>query len=419
MRDNEHEHEAGQEPGQRDRHEDISPEQQAPVPEPEPAPEVAGSQALARALKGSFTVLKVSMIALVAFYFLSGIFYVQPQEVGFKIRFGNVVSLRENPALRPGSIHIRWPGEQVVFVSTAEKPLDLAREFWTEFPNEPTQKKGSLDVRQDGYLITGDANIVHMQLRARYRVPADARSALSYLFSVKDPEDILRHALMASAVRVVGSMEVMQVIRRQNLLESLKRDLSERVADFEKKVGVPLGIEVREVEAIESERVKNPTEPMAVHDAFTEAQNASSLREKLVEEARTQSTIILADAEARAKMITAEALGDKAQFVGAASADAIAMSGLLPVYEHSAREAGILRETFYERVIEQVLQAGKGIFVLYEPEPGTRRELRLMLASQLIPKKRQTAQAEQKKLQATEGLGGVSLNPDLWSGPKH
>jgi regulator of protease activity HflC (stomatin/prohibitin superfamily) len=399
MRENDHKHDAGQEPGQRDLREDLAPEQQAPVPETEPAPELAGSQALARALKGSFTVLKVSMIALVAFYLLSGIFYVQPQEVRFKVRFGNVVSLHENPALRPGSIHIRWPGEQVAVVSTDEKALDLTQEFWANYPNEPNQRKGSLDVRQDGYLISGDANIVHMQMRVRYRVRGDADGALSYLFAVKDPEEILRRAVRDSTVKVVGSMEVMEVIKRQKLLETIKRDLVARVADFEKKAGLPLGIEVREVEAIESERVKNPTEPLAVRDAFTEAQNASSLREKLVEEGRTQSTAILADAEANAKEIVAQARGDKARLVEGTRADAKAMAELLPMYERSPQEADILREAFYQRALQQVLESAKHVFVLYEPEAGTHRETRILLASQPGPKKKQPLQQDQNKPQ--------------------
>jgi regulator of protease activity HflC (stomatin/prohibitin superfamily) len=368
-----------------DAHDHSEPEPPAsasgpPAAASEPTPEVAGSQALARALKGSFTVLKVGMIALVLFYFATGVFKVEPQEVKFKLLFGAVERPGGSPALRSGKIYFRLPGEKIEVVSTEERTLDLGQEFWTSPPMELGERKNSLDVRKDGYLITGDANIVHMKLRVRYRVRHDADGAMSYLFAVKDPEEILKRALMESAVKTVGSMEIMEILKRQNILDAVTADLQGRVADFEKKAGVPLGIEVGAVEAIDTERMKNPCEPYVVREAFAEAQNASALRDQLVEEGRAQANTILANAQAQATEIEAEASGRRALLVEAARADAKALEQLLPMYSHSPEEAKILRETFYERTIRDVLQGAKGIFVLYQPEPGTQRELRLLLS---------------------------------------
>ena len=66
--------------------------QPAPVrPEPAAAPETsvdAGSQALAEALRSSFAIVKVVMVALGAVFVFSGFFTVGPQEKAIILRFG-------------------------------------------------------------------------------------------------------------------------------------------------------------------------------------------------------------------------------------------------------------------------------------------------------------------------------------------
>lgn len=361
-----------------DEPEQLAPEAPQPEADAEPEPEQAGSQALAQALRGSFTVLKVGMVALVVFYLLKGIFYVQPQEVRFKLRFGRVVRIGGELALGPGTVHVRWPWEELETVSNLEQTLDLGREFWTEWPRDPSQKKMSLNVRQDGFLITGDANIVHMKLRVRYRVSDDAAGALAYAFAVRDAEEILRRAAMGSTVKVVGSMNVMDVIERRLLLEGITRDLKASLADFKNKAGVPLGLEVVAVEAIESERVKNPSEPAAVRQAFFEAQNAASISSQMIEEARSDANAIEERAKAKATEIKAEAQGYKERLVTMARADAERMKKLLPVYLRSPQEAYILRDTLQKDAIRSVLRRAHGVFVLYDPGAGSDREIRFI-----------------------------------------
>ncbi|MHC4479975.1 MAG: SPFH domain-containing protein [Planctomycetota bacterium] len=361
----------------------------------EPEPAEAGQQALAKALKGSFFMLKVAMVALVCFYVAKGIFYVQPEEIRFKLFFGAVVpGWGGRVVLRPGTMHVRWPWEQERRVQTSEQILELPTVFWTNWGVQIGQKKRSLDVRHDGFLITGDANIVHMRLRVRYRVPGEREAALAYAFVVKDAEQILGREAMASVIKVVGSMEVMEVIKRTNLFQAITSELRERLETFERQAGVPLGVEVVAVEAIEREEVKNPTEPAAVSKAFMQAQDAGSQRDGMVEEGESRRNAILEGARARAREMTAEARGKAARLVGMARADAEFMRQLLPIYEHSPEEAAILRDIFYHRAFENALSQSGGAFVLHEPGPGTERELRLQLGRKPPPKKAGGAQQQ-------------------------
>ncbi len=364
------------------------------APEPEPDQQEAelgeaGTQALANALRASFTVLKVAMIALVIFYLASGVFYVRPQEVRFKLRFGNIVDSWGEKLLKPGTIHIKWPWEDYEIVSTSEAIVELGNVYWTAWPQAGMQQKQSLDVRSDGYLLTGDANIVHMRVRARCRPRGDAEGAMSYKFAVEKPELILQRCLMSAVTKVVSSMPVMDVLKRDALFPRITEELRARVADFEHKSGVPLGLEVIAVEAAETRRVKNPTEPLAggVSQAFLEAQNAGSRRDQFIEEGKLQANAMIESAQATAREQVARTRGYAARLVGDADADAEAMRRLLPTYLSSPEEAGILRDTIYQSAVQWALRHAKTVFVLHDPSDETSRELRLLLGGTTLPRR--------------------------------
>jgi regulator of protease activity HflC (stomatin/prohibitin superfamily) len=362
---------------------------------PAPEPEEAASKALAGALKFSFRFLKYVMVFLVVAYLAMGLFSVKFPEVKFKTRFGAVVPRTGNAVLQPESgLHIRWPWEEVQVVLTDEKMLPLATEFWPQA--EPTIGHGvGLNVRTDGYLITGDVNIVHMKLRVRYRVPNSALDVLSYKLKVKDPEQVLRRALMAATCKVVGSRGVMGVIQRGDLFESIREELVSRLAQFERGAGCPLGVQIINVEAIETENIKNPTEPGEVKEAFNLAQTAESLKDQLRREGEGEASKTLSEARALAERIREGARADAVRTVQLAKADAQAMEEILPLYRRSADEAQVLRSMYLNRLMEELLRIAPSPIVLYEPQDGSTRHL-LLQHSLRPPTKGPTAQPPAK-----------------------
>jgi len=73
--------------------------------EPAPLPEVsddAGSQALSEALRSSFAIVKVLMVALVIVFIGSGFFTVGTQEKAVILRFGKPIGEGEKALLGPG-----------------------------------------------------------------------------------------------------------------------------------------------------------------------------------------------------------------------------------------------------------------------------------------------------------------------------
>ncbi len=175
-------------------------------------------------------------------------------------------------------------------------------------------------------------------------------------------------------MKVVGSMEVMRVIQREELFDRIVVELRARLADFEDKVGCPLGLNVVQVEAIETQNVKNPTEPARVREAFNMAQMAASYKDQLRREGEGEASKIVSAAEAEADSIRAEARAEQRRLVSAAEADAAAFAQILPIYRQSKAVGRVLRVMYYERVVEELMTTVANGFVMYASDG---RELRL------------------------------------------
>ena len=90
-------------------------------------------QSLAEALRVSFGILKVAMLALLVAYAFSGTFSVGSNEVALRLRFGDYVGAPGERVLERGTyLAAPFPLEQVIKVDTRPMTLTLDREFWYE-----------------------------------------------------------------------------------------------------------------------------------------------------------------------------------------------------------------------------------------------------------------------------------------------
>jgi len=384
MGDEEHREQQGERPP-------AEPEQETPQ---QAAAEDIGGKALADALKVSFRFLKFAMIVLVGIYLLSGIFYVKPHEVKVKLRFGRPVKVGGRYVMDSESgWHIRWPWEQVISIPVTEQVIDLNREFWFYEPRigEPPPPMGSLNVKRDGYLLTGDINIVHMKLRVRYQARADEQGALDYLFHVEDPEALLKRFVVKETIKMVGREQVddVRAEKKQTVKNSIVAEVKKKLNEFEKQNGFTAGVRL-----VSIDYAVDPAVPLAVRDAFYEAQQASEEKSERIRQAREEEKRIEQHAlEVKARVLN-EAQGYKRRMEVLAKADATALSRLLTAYEASPAMAAILRERHYQRMAEKLLGGAKDVFVLHGADEGSRREIRILLSRQ--PRKAKLPKAPQQ-----------------------
>ena len=137
----------------------------------------AGSQALADALRSSFAIVRVIMVVLVLLFFFSGFFTVGTQEKAVILRFGKPVGEGDKALLGPG-FHLALPApiDEVVRIPVGQLQTVSSTIGWwaTTAANEaagtePPPGPG-LNPNVDGYLLTGDENIVHVRGTLLYRI---------------------------------------------------------------------------------------------------------------------------------------------------------------------------------------------------------------------------------------------------------
>src|SRR6267143_5967810 len=139
----------------------------APLPE---TADDAGSQALADALRSSFAIIRVVMVALVLLFLGSGFFTVGSQEKAVILRFGKPVGAGAQALLGSGAHWaFPYPVDEVVKIPVNQLQSVSSTIGWFATTaaaeasgNEPPPGP-SLNPGLDGYVVTGDENIIHVR----------------------------------------------------------------------------------------------------------------------------------------------------------------------------------------------------------------------------------------------------------------
>lgn len=179
-------------------------------------------QSLAEALRVSFAILKLAMLALLVAYAFSGTFSVGSNEVALRLRFGDYVGDPGNRVIERGTyLAAPFPFEQIVKVDTRPTTLVLDREFWFETTSQESGlTRGQLQARRamplhplrDGSLITGDSNIAHAQWTLTWRVD-DPVAFLTNVGSKQLAADIVRLVAQQGIVQAVAQLSADDLLR--------------------------------------------------------------------------------------------------------------------------------------------------------------------------------------------------------------
>ena len=146
------------------------------------------------------------VVAMALLYAVSGTTLVRPEEVAVILRWGRLVG--NTPALQ-----INGPGLLFAFPRPIDRVVRVPVKRVWELPVTTLADGGwsgqtTLDPLRVGYALTGDRNIVHVTMVARYRVQDPA----AWAFYGPKAEDVLRTEVTAAMVRSLGEMGVDQVL---------------------------------------------------------------------------------------------------------------------------------------------------------------------------------------------------------------
>jgi membrane protease subunit HflK len=295
-----------------------------------PAPEIiddAGSQALSEALRSSFAIVKALMIGLVVVFFASGFFTVGPQEKAIVLRFGRAVGEGEKALLGPGP---HWafpqPVDEVVKIPIGQVQTVASTIGWyattaaKEASGTEPEPGPSLNPAIDGYLLTGDQNILHVRGTLLYRI---TEPGLRFAFDFSDASGLVQNAFNNSLLRAAANMTV--------------DDALKDIAGFREKVAIHLQQLILEQQlGIIVDRIDlQPIPPRRLKADFERVLAALVNRDKLLNEARSYENQTISRAKSESASRLNSGITESNRMVQLVAADASRFSELLPAYRRN------------------------------------------------------------------------------------
>ncbi len=266
-----------------------------------------------------------ALAGLLLLYLASGLFSVQPGEIGLRARFGAIVA----PELAPG-LHYRlpWPLESHRIVAT-----DLVRRVEFGFrsgtadlgartlarnrltvggPSNPVpsaiQAAGAWfeqqSVPDEAFLLAGDGNLIDVRFSVQYRV----RDAVAFAYRLAEPEALIRSITLAALRGTLGASSIEAVYTTERgAIQHRVRERVETLLD-----GYAAGIELL------SMRLLYVHPPKEVHDAFRDVASAQEDKLRTINRASTFAVEDVNQADGEAAAMVERALAFKeAQILGA------------------------------------------------------------------------------------------------------
>lgn len=278
--------------------------------------------------------IKWGIIALLIVWGLSGFYQVAPNELGVVLQFGKYKETTE------AGLHYRLPSpiETIIKVDQSQE-----RSFTLG-----TRKSNRYDEFTESHMLTGDENIVDINLTIVWRV----KDAKNYLFSVREPEVTVYDAAQSVLREVVGQAKMEAIITedRGKVQDDTKDELQGLLDDFDS------GIQIVRV------RLQKADPPQQVVDAYNEVQRARADQEKFKNEAEAYRNAIIPSAHGEASKIKNEAQAYKEGIINKATGE---MGRYKSVYNAYKQGKAVTAKKLYLETMEDVI--GKSNTVIIDP----------------------------------------------------
>lgn len=274
--------------------------------------------------------LSLLIPAALVLWGLSGIYTVQPTEVGVVLRFGKHVD-NTGAGL---NYHLPYPIETVLKPNVTERRrVDVG----LRVVDDSRRTVGMQTVTDESLMLTGDENIVDINFSVFWNI----QDAPNFLFKVQNPEGSIR-AVAESAMReIVGRSELEPILTRARQVTEaeVQRLIQDALNSYE------AGIAITEVQ------LQKVDPPAQVIDAFRDVQAARADQERLqneayayanrvVPEARGDAARIVQAAEAYREQVVAEAQGQSSRFT--------------QIYDEYAKAPDVTRQRMFLETMERL-----------------------------------------------------------------
>ncbi len=211
--------------------------------------------------------------------------------------------------------------------------------------------RGATPVLDESLMITGDENIVDVQLVVQYDIQQSVTTPngrilepiVAFLFRSKDPDGIILKSATESALRqVVGQRDIDDVLTEEKeAVQAETKELLQQLLDL-----YETGIRIREV------KLQNVLAPTQVQDAFDDVVRAKEDKERTINLAEAYEADVLPKARGEAAKTVQAAEAFKAERIARATGEASRFEQVLTEFNNSP---DVTRQRLYLEAMEEIL----------------------------------------------------------------
>ncbi|MDP6088571.1 MAG: FtsH protease activity modulator HflK [Candidatus Marinimicrobia bacterium] len=271
----------------------------------------------------------------VAFWLLTGIYMVGPDEVGVIRTFG-AYTHQTQPGL---NWHYPYPIQTV----KTPKVTEVKR---IEIGFRTTRNGQYRTVEKESLMLTGDENIVDAELIVQYRI----KEPENYLFKIVEPELTVREASEASLRTIVGMNNIDETLTtgKFRIQEEAKKQIQAILDKYESGI---------QVVAAQLQDVSPPKQVIA---AFKDVASAKEDKNRLINQAEGYRNDVIPKARGEAEAMIRGAEGFKESRVKRAEGDVAKFNTVLKEYR---KAKDITRERLYLETMEKVLPGVEKVII--------------------------------------------------------
>ena len=272
------------------------------------------------------------IILAAVIFFATGLYTVNPEEVGVIQRFGKYLSTTQ-----PG-LHFKIPFG-VDNLTKVKVKLVFKEEFGFRTLQAGVRTKYSArSYNNEAIMLTGDLNIADVEWIVQYRI----KDPVKYLFKVRNVEETMRDVSESVIRAVVGDRSVDEIIvlSRKEIADKSLLMLQEQLDIYE------AGLEIVTI------NLQNVNPPEAVQPAFNNVNSAKQEKERIINEAWQKYNQVIPEAEGKAKRTIEEAEGFAVNRVNRANGDANRFIQMYNTYRYSKT---VTKKRLYLEMMEKVL----------------------------------------------------------------
>ncbi|HET8995705.1 MAG TPA: FtsH protease activity modulator HflK [Acetobacteraceae bacterium] len=275
-------------------------------------------------------------LGAVALWLASGLYRVQPDELGVVLRFG-AYEYRTQPGL---NWHLPWPIESV------ELPA-VTRINRTEIGyRSSARNQSTVDVPAESLMLTGDENIIDINVTIFWKID----NAADYLFNVRDPDALVKAVAESSLREVIGRTPIQPALTQARAqIETDVKTQTQQIMNAYKA-----GVDITQVQ------LQRVDPPAGVIESFRDVQRANTDAERMRNEAEAYRNDIIPRARGDAARIIAEAQGEKLAAIAQAKGQAQRFDSVLKAYE-AAKDITLKR--MYLDTMNDVLTHARALVV--------------------------------------------------------